>query len=340
MQTTTRLAIALSLALIAACGVSSDTPSRVEQSALLDRVPDTYFDTIARFRAAEAERQAEALAPPGPEIIYVRGVQWDQPVVTVAFNGSDEATYELIEAAANEWVRNANGHFSFSFRDANRNFRLWTAQDVESQAEIRISFETEGPNSGYWSDIGRVATSAHPAWMTMNLDDIGSAGRRFAGQPQAWLDSHEHHTVLHEFGHALGLEHEHYHPQCQRDLKFAPDRGYVHTPSENRYFLIEDRQRRSPGAILYYQGPRGWDERKSRLAVDAQFFFSSFTGGDDRFESPTIDQDSVMLYVFPGYLTRSGANSPCRVRQNPVRVLSRGDIEYFQSIYNRPLPRQ
>lgn len=328
----------LCLALAASCNPQSTSPTnalsateRSEALAELDRVPEGYVERFEQFRAAAAAR-AQALGPPSPEFVFLYYTQWEQPVVTVAFRGGGDIMRRRIEAAAQEWTSHSNGHFAFNFRNADDSFREWTGNESAPAAEIRISFETQGPLRGYWSEIGLVAATVAADKPTMNLAGIGA----FSGDDETWRTSPEHHTVLHEFGHALGLEHEHYHTQCQAGLKLEPDLGYVPTPSESRRYNIPDDAGRSPGAVLYHQGPEGWDPHHARLAVDAHYFFANEPGGQHHDQSDEIDQQSVMLYYFPDYLLLP--NSRCADQGFSAYELSPGDVAYFQGFYDRQLP--
>ncbi|MBC7830097.1 MAG: hypothetical protein H7122_20295 [Chitinophagaceae bacterium] len=103
--------------------------------------------------------------------------------VKVRFLSGSPALQETVKTIAKEWEKYANLRFDFiSYGDA----------------DIRINLDSKG---GHNSMIGTLAGSIAPAERTMNFDtsDFKSydAMRR---------------TVLHEFGHAIGLLHEHYSP--------------------------------------------------------------------------------------------------------------------------------
>ena len=163
-------------------------------------------------------------------------------------------------------------------------------------------------------------------------------------------------TVLHEFGHALGLAHEHYHGQCQADLKFEADPGYVQTVvpgTEAAPQLKPDAQGRSPGIMRALAGaPNFWDPRTIRLNYDWDAY-SRETGlkmenvlrsgqagagdGAGFVQSSVIDRSSVMLYLIPSFLLKSGRQSQCRVNALPgVVSLSPMDRQAFASLYPPP----
>src|SRR5690349_10941147 len=77
--------------------------------------------------------------------------------------------------------------------------------------------------------------------------------------PQDWRG-----VVLHEFGHALGLEHEHQHPVQPCDFRWEDDPGY--TPTTDRFGqFTPDEAGRKPGIYTLLGGP---PNRWSREMVD------------------------------------------------------------------------
>lgn len=168
---------------------------------------------------------------------------------------------------AKEWEKYANLKF----------------QVVETgNADIRILI---GRNNGHSSYIGTVARNIDISEETMNLDsaDLGTNMADWKG------------TVLHEFGHAIGLLHEH----------SSPISG-IQWNKEKMYKI--------------YLKEQGWDKEM----VDYQVFRtlnSSYTNGSK------YDPKSIMHYpIYPeetldGYAV--GWNN----------VLSKGDIEIVKALY-------
>jgi Matrixin len=114
---------------------------------------------------------------------------WDiGATIPVKFLGGSAALRSRVRAVADQWTEHANVHFA------------WVPSD--HLAVIKISFDQDDGTS--WSQVGRDALGSvvFPNSATMNL---------------GWLtddtdDTEVSRVVLHEFGHALGLIHEHQSP--------------------------------------------------------------------------------------------------------------------------------
>ncbi len=323
-------------------GACATAPEAVKEAAvgeaLLDDTPADYWDVI---------KIREELAKAGaPEHIGIEDALWKKSPVTVAFNGGNDEVYKIIEATAQEWTAHSE-NFRFSFRNPDGTFRIWPATDGK-RADIRISFN----ENGYWSLIGSFAL-ARASGATMNFYNFPETLRPHYGfpDPAAWKRTYYRATILHEFGHALGLNHEHFHKACQADMKFDPDPGYAETLIDGRY--VPDTEGRSPGVLLYYKGePNKWQPRsKILLQMEREMFLAQttlfanmerFAEGDlELTESAGVDQKSVMLYSLQRYLLKGGPSSPCIAAGDGDlgggrrfgAGLSAGDIAYFRENY-------
>ena len=67
--------------------------------------------------------------------------------------------------------------------------------------DIRIKFDPESPS---YSAVGKKCKDMPETEATMNLNDVHPSNTD--------LSTREKYTILHEFGHVLGLEHEHQSP--------------------------------------------------------------------------------------------------------------------------------
>lgn len=100
--------------------------------------------------------------------------------LSVRFIGGTADEHEAVKDAANEWSKHANIHFVF---------------DDSSSAQIRISFKR---GDGSWSYVGTDSLNfLGPDDPTMNF---------------GWSIVEGRDTILRNFGHALGLLHEHQNP--------------------------------------------------------------------------------------------------------------------------------
>jgi len=102
--------------------------------------------------------------------------------VRVAFIGGTAQERETVERVARIWLQHANLQVDFA---------------ADGETDIRIAFD---PNRGSWSFVGTDALAVPQKDPTMNL---------------GWTSQE---TILHEFGHALGLIEEHQNPKA--DIKW------------------------------------------------------------------------------------------------------------------------
>jgi len=172
-------------------------------------------------------------------------------------HGSDPGVVRDVESVAKEWTEHANLNFVFlPVRDPS--------------ADVRVTFVPPGgpsPPSGYWSLFGTDSRPrpGQPPQQSMNLGEAHLVG-----------DEEFRHVVLHEFGHAIGLIHEHQNP----------DSG---APSWNEQAVI-----------AFFSGPpNNWPPERvvQQIIRRAQLNTTNFT---------EFDPDSIMMYTFPAHLTRDG----------------------------------
>ena len=181
----------------------------------------------------------------------------------VRFMGGTAAQHDLVKEQAGWWAQHAN--LNFDFNNA-------------SDAEIRISFD---PNDGAWSYVGTDASEQPSNAATMNL------GFTDGGTP------------AHEFGHAVGLHHEHQNP----------DGGI----EWNREEVI--RSLSGP--------PNNWSVSQIEFNVLKKYSV-------DQIRGTQFDPDSIMLYFFPTSWTLNG------IQTKDNAVLSVTDKNFIASALAYP----
>jgi serralysin len=153
----------------------------------------------------------------------------------------------------------------------------------EEKAHVRIAFDAHG---GSWSYIGTDSLSIHPSQPTMNL------GWVTLDAPKEDFYS----VVIHEFGHALGLLHEHNHPEARIEWNKAAVYAELSGP------------------------PNFWDKATIDSNVFAKFDASTVITTD-------FDNVSVMIYTVPERWTLNGKSFM------PSWKLSEGDVATIKRLY-------
>lgn len=205
-----------------------------------------------------------------PEAIVQLEHAWESgDTLKVAFCDGDAGLRGRVEEAALEWTRYTNLVLRFV--------------DEAGDSDIRISF---GDPQSAWSRIGTDCRSVPPTLPTMNLGFLTAESS----------DKAVKQLVLHEFGHALGLLHEHQHPA----LGIAWNRPAVY------YF--------------YSRSPYYWSRDKVDLNI-----FDRYSSNRTMHSKP--DTRSIMMYPISPALTTDGFG----VELNTA--LSETDVEFVAKFY-------
>jgi hypothetical protein len=197
---------------------------------------------IDRITPRELLRLQRTTRGPGGRLSAIGpiGKAWmNGSTLKVRFMGGTTAAQATARQQAAWWSQVANLHFNFN-----------NAPD----AEIRISFDA---NDGAWSYIGTDCRDIPLNEATMNL---------------GFLDGG---TAAHEFGHAIGLAHEHQNPA-----------GGIQW---NEQVVIQEMAK----------GPNFWDEATTRHNILRKYTANQING-------TAFDPDSIMLYFFPASWTTNG----------------------------------
>ncbi|MER9776682.1 hypothetical protein [Mesorhizobium sp. M0220] len=162
----------------------------------------------------------------------------------IAFLGGTNAQKSAVRTLAPEWiVGEVAARIQFQF-------------DVSvERSHIRVAFDPKGGNN---SLVGRASLLAPKAKKTMNLQQVS---RR---------------AILHEFGHALGLQHEHMHPTL----------GIIWN---------------EPAVISDMKASQGWKPETTRRNILNKYTIEAACIGD-----PSPNRESIMMYPIPARWTLNG----------------------------------
>jgi serralysin len=181
----------------------------------------------------------------GLSLAIVRQKMWKPgKSLRIRFLEGDPEIQNKVKEKAMDWTKYANIKFTFVPDD--------------NEAEIQIAFQQ---GAGSWSAIGTDASTANPGEATMNF---------------GWLDANTEdkeysRVVKHEFGHALGLIHEHQNPaggiNWNKDAVYEAlsgppnnwDRQTIDHNMFDRYNKnITNYTATDPNSIMMYYIPADW----------------------------------------------------------------------------------
>ncbi len=175
----------------------------------------------------------------------LRSVVWDPgQAITIGWMGGNKFLWDNVMSWADMWRAYANINFE------------WVGETRD--AMVRIAFK-EG--EGSWSYLGKQVLHIPNTTPTMNFGwfDKSTSSEEFRR------------TTVHEFGHMLGMIHEHQHP--------------THGILWNR-----------PAVYEAYEKSMGW----SKLMVDTQVFGQY---SEDLTQYSEFDPNSIMCYHIPSEFT-------------------------------------
>ncbi|OXG02256.1 astacin (peptidase family M12A) [Flavobacterium araucananum] len=165
-------------------------------------------------------------------------------IIKIKFLDGESWQHEIVKKYAAEWIKYANLKFEYVSKD--------------QYAHIRIGFDVGSP--GAWSQLGK-SPGSETSSQTMRLGTLKVAKEEWAAQ-----------TILHEFGHALGLHHE------------------TQNPSANIKWNL-------PKVYKYYSELMGWSNEETDRWVIKKESSTNYS---------EYDPLSIMHYLIPSSLTTNG----------------------------------
>ncbi len=248
---------------------------------ILFLLSNTYVVAQKYFCLSEIKKTRSKVIDSIPRGTFDKQQLWENgKTLRVRFLNGTDLYKENFKKYALEWTRYANLKLEFV---------------ASGPAEIRVKYAAS--NKGSWSYIGTGA-------LTIAEQDDPTI---MIGCDTTWSDDFSmkelRRHVMHEFGHAIGLEHEHLSPV-----------GGIKWDSAAVY--------------RYYINNNGWDSSTVYNAV--------FKTLDETHTNGEFDLASIMLYTFPNNLV----GLPDTVAQylGYNTILSEGDKKTIASLYPSKIP--
>ena len=257
--------------------LSSSTAFALDESKTMELIPDhlAYLYSVPPPPIAEnALRQ-----------LYASKRRWENGRrLRVCFYNGNPTVTKLVRRVASEW--NGLSGVVLDFGPENTWFNCLSPN--AGFPEIRVGFSERG----YWSYVGsdseRYGGERAPSMNFESFNRIYNESQYSEGDVFQSADAYHKGTIRHEFGHALGLLHEHQNPtlNCFSEIKWNGN-GNVYD---------------------YFGGsPNFW----SREQVDRNLGFVGATDSD--YVAGEADPKSIMIYSLSPSIFRNGSESKCAV---------------------------
>jgi hypothetical protein len=255
--------------LLVASLVSAPVPAvPAERNVTMEALPP-HLDFRVERRDANLRPQGLAVS----EAVIARLKVWQAerfPITVCFFGGSPDLKVRIMNAAL-EWTRH-EAKIPIDFGPNPQN----PSQCGPLGAQVRIGFAYYG----YWSLVGQDSDLANPNEQTMNFANWDA---NEAPEPEFTQ------TVLHEFGHALGLEHEHQNPKAHCEEEFDWPAIYSYLAGPPNYWTkskVDHNMRRltsegliltefDPKSIMLYTFPRQFYKHDSSCYTPPNYFPSN-----------------------------------------------------------------
>ena len=175
---------------------------------------------------------------------------------------------------------------------------VWDSKD--SNPEISITFRTDEASSYIGTESRSEYPSMYLGWIDPPRNSFSWKGKTYTVPSTAQRNAGQYtgSTVLHEFGHALGMLHEHQNPRGEA----------IQWNNETVW-------------NTFCGPPNNWDWETIQYNVLEPFTKESTNGS-------AFDPESIMIYSYPAHMTR---NKPEGVRANSE--LSATDKEWLSKTY-------
>lgn len=238
--------------------------------------------------------------------VFAENRKWEAgDTLKVCFFGGSPYVRKIIKIVASQWSMSGNIKFDFGDNEKGRNCR----DSGGGFSQIRIGFAEKG----YWSAVGtdsNIYLNANQPSMNLQGFDIyyanGSVDEVTNENLLRLIRVNDHGTILHEFGHAIGMLHEAQNPlfDCQSEIRFeGPD-----------------------GAYAYYGAPpNNWSREVTYRNLGPAFLV------DPDAKATKPDLSSVNMYSLPSSILINGLDSKCYTKRN--NFLSDGDKKLVAHMY-------
>lgn len=191
--------------------------------------------------------------------------------ITISFLDGDPDVHKRVENVSRMWFGSGKANLKIVYRN-----------DTNA-TDIRISFKYPGS----WSYLGTTCKQ---------IQDLSKPTMNYGWLTRNSLDEEVERVVLHEFGHALGLIHEHMNPD-----------GGINWNKKNVYNDLSG-------------PPNNW----SKSVIDNNMF-KSFD--QIELELTNLDKDSIMMYPIPSKWTIDGFSVGLNSK------FSQKDMEFIRKAY-------